>query len=459
MLRRSALVLPFLALGACSDPPQLPDSNLYVVLADGSNPLSGRSLTTARAFFVQDLAGSVEDFVESEIVGGTFDLRVPVQTYAAPILLRVELASVSGVELVGGSPSYYPAESSDLELLVGVPGTCAVVTQTVLATPRASLGAALLGSYAVLAGGDAEGGASSAKLDAIDLLTYTRYGVTDAATTLSASRVVPIDRTRSLVVSEERAPFIWRLFSSDVNAGRPVPTLHVGAATADAVVAAPGHGAAVVGGGDDLTPSGRMSWISASTESVTTLDLAAALPHRVAAFAQNGLWIVSRGDGDAMLEQVAPNGTTATVRIAAIPDGVRLGGSLVFSADGTAGLLFGGVDDMGMIRTDTVRFTGCPDACSASAGPTWSLAREGAFVDPSGLVVGGDAGAGPLTTVERVVFGPLGASFEPFASLTTARAQAAAVRLPTGPLLVFGGLGASGVLGSTEVCFPPPASP
>lgn len=453
MLRRTALVSALL-LGSCQQSVANPSLSISVEMPDGSNPLTGRSLTSARAYFRQDVTGPAEDFVDSVIADGTFDLAVPVASYSSPIEVRVELSSASGVELIGGTPSYYPAEASSLTLLVGVPGTCSTFDVGTAPTARAEAGVALLGSYLLIAGGT-EAGGPSVKLDAVHMLALVHLNGADSTTALGPTRLAAFDRTRALVISDDTGPFVWRIFSTDTTQARTPITLHDGAQLADAVVTADGFGVAVIGGGSDVSPSNQMSWIATDGEDITTVTLAGAYADRTASLAQNGLWIVSRAMGDAMLEQVGVLGASAQMRIASIPDGVRIGGHLVMSADGTKGLIFGGVDGSSAPRTDTVLITGCPDACAASAGPTWTNARVGIAVEPTGILVGGgDAGA-RSALVEQVVFDSVGASIATYGTLAVARSEASVARLPTGPLLVFGGNGASAPLDSIEICFPP----
>lgn len=455
MLRRTALVASLL-LGSCDEGVSYPDMSFSVEMADGSNPLTGRALTQARAYFRQEVTGLDEDFVDSPIANGSFDLAIPVASFSSPIEVRLELSSATGVELVGGTPSYFPSEAAGnaVTLLVGAPGTCDAFGVGTAPVARAGAGAALLGSYLLLAGGTQATGAS-AKLDAVHMLALTHFTAADSTDALGPTRLAALDRTRALVLSDGAAPFIWRIFVANGALTRTPVTLHAGAGTADAVVPAEGFGVAVVGGGSDLAPSNQLSWIASQDEAILTVDLAGAYPDRTASLATNGLWIVSRGNGDAVLEQVGVLGATAEIRIAAIQDGVRLGGHLVMSEDGTRGLLFGGLDDGAMPRTDTVQFHGCPDACAFEAGPDWANARVGITVEPSGLIVGGGDAGGRVATVEKVVFDSAGPSIVPFATLATARSDASVARLPTGPLLVFGGHGASGLLDGLEVCFPP----
>lgn len=455
MLRRLGLLCA-LFVGGCHPTSSLPDTYLTVTEPDGSNPLTGRSLTHARAYFIQDVEGAFEDYVESDIVDGTFDLRLPIGTFSAPMTTRIELSSTAGVELVGGSPSFYPAELPTLKVLVGAPGSCGIVADLALSSARSAMGAALIGGYVLLSGG--VDSAPSVAVDAVDVRRYTMFTLTNADSALGATRSAPIDRTSALVVSSGRVPYVHRIYVSSATLGRPEPTLHVGARTADAVVSAPGYGAVVVGGGDDAAPSNEISWVgprltSDGDEQVVIGTLASAVKNRAASFVMNGLWVVSSDDTNTSLEQFPPRATTSDVRISMINDGVRRGASLVFDPSGTTGLLFGGVDQNGVVRTDTLAFTGCPAACAAAPGPTWTNARTGFALDPSGIVVGGS----PATSqIERVVFPSGVPTIQAYGSLAVPRRDPGVVRLAGGPIVVFGGADLSVPRGDVEACFPAP---
>lgn len=455
MLRRPALALLALAAG-CSTTTQLPDSNLTVTEPGGANPLTGRSLTIARAYFQQELPNSPEDYVESPIANGTFDLTVPIGTYSAPIIIRVALSSLAGIELVGATPSYYPAESTRLKVLVGAPGSCGIVAGIRLATARSASGGALIGSYALISGGEVAAGDSGA-VDALDLLTYTQYALTPAPASLGPTRSAPINRVSAIVVSTARPPYVHRLFAADATTGRPEPTLHAGAQSADAVLAAGTYGAVVVGGGTDLAPSNQLSWIgpidtSTGLERVVPATLSAAAAERAAFFADNGLWIASSDGVTTTLEQVAPFALSSDVRVAFIADGVRRGASLVFDRAGANGLLFGGKDENDMPRSDSVAISGCPAACVVSAGPTWAQARVGAVVEASGVIVGGTPAS---SLVEYVHFDGATPTFETFAFLVSPRSEPSVVRYPGGVVVVIGGDDLSVPRDDIEVCFPP----
>jgi hypothetical protein len=447
MLRRFGFLLVCLASG-CSDTPKLPDLDVAVVDAVGGNPLTGRAITTVRARHREGTAEFSETMVSVE--DGTFDLLLPISDFALPSELRFELSSVTGTELVGSTPEFYPGEGYQVEIVVGVPATCDVVTASQLPVERRAFGTVTLGTFALLIGGIELGGTSK-RIGFHDLLLHTAGAhAFDLPEIPGRSRAAAISRTSALVISEGAAPFTFNLYAR--GDPRKEITLHDGARRSTAVLAAGTDRAVVVGG---LDGGGQpVTGVSFVAEDGTVTGGALNTPHanRVAAYAADGVYVVSRGLGAAALERIPVTGGNAIVLIASIADGVRNGATLFFRADGAEGLLVGGTDENGTPRTDTVRFTGCPDACAASAGPTWTTARATPMTDPAGFLVGG---AGPSTLVERVVFGDAGPVFVSVGQLENARFDGGLLTHPSGALIVFGGEGTSGIRRDVEMCFPP----
>lgn len=443
-------------LGGCTERESFPDLTFLVFDAQGANPLNGRTLTNARAFFLAGTPGAVEDYADSAVEDGSFDIVVPIDDVASTMHVRLELWSAAGVELIGGTVPFFPAEATNVGVIVGEPGTCDPVAGLTIGTARGSMGVSLNGTYLLLSGGVGAAG-SLRDADVVDLLGYTQYHLDDAAAALGATRAAVVSFGESVVVPADAPAYVHRVYAATGTDPRPAVTLHDGAALADAVLAVPGRGAVVIGGGPDAAPSDRVSWVlpqsGSSSNEVRTLTLAAAVPERAAAVADDGIWILSRGAGDATLEQLVDTTTAPILRLGGIPDGVRLGGLLVANEAGTEFLVLGGVDGGGVVRTDTLAIAGCPNACSVSPGPTWTNAREGVSVDPHGVLVGGTVGGVPSDLVERVRRAATGWIVDPVATLTRPRRGAGVLRATSGPVYVFGGQDATGYRNDVEVCF------
>ena len=451
MLRRLFVLL--LLVSGCTDAPEIRDLEVAVVDAIGGSPLTGRAITSVR---IRHREGSETFFdATSDIVDGTFDLNLEVLDYAAVTELRIDLSSASGVELVGSTPEFYPNEgvaAGVVELVVGAPNTCDVVTASQLPIERRGFGIATLGTFALLIGGIEPNGPSE-RIGWHDLLVHGPGAVNfDLPATPGRSRAARISPTRALVISEGDGPFLYDLYT--ITAPRTVVSLHEGASRASAVLEAGENVAVAVGGTDGVgAPVAGVSFVS-NAGVVSTGTLASALPDRVAAYADGAVYVVSRADGDAMLERVvrAETSATSSVLIAAFSDGIREGATLFWSKDGARGLLIGGVDENGDPRTDTVQFSGCPAACVTSAGPTWSTARRAPMTHEDGFLVGGE---GASAIVERVVFGADGPVITARGMLENPRYDGGLLTHPSGALVVFGGEGATGIRRDVEMCFPP----
>jgi len=450
-------------LPACDRRESLPDIEYVVFDAHGDSPLTGRSLTVARAYFIQDVPGAVEDSSESPVVDGTFDVIVPIDDVSVPIQVRLELARDTGVELIGGTPSYYPSQATTVGVIVGEPGTCDAIDGLTIGNARASSGVSVNGTFVLISGGigaDSGGAKSMVDVDAIDLLSFRQYHLTDSPTALGATRSAAIDGLASVVLPTDGSPYVHRVYAAGGTEPRPTITLHAGATSADVAMHVPGIGAVVIGGGSDASPSAELSWVfsagASSANAVRTASLHAAEPDRTATVAANGVWILSRGAGATTLEQAFDTATAPTLRLDGIADGVRRGGLLFANSAGTDLFILGGVDENGALRTDTVAISGCPTACVANPGPAWANARTGFATDGSAFVVGGTVSGVLSPLVERVRFGAAGFSIEAVAQLAVPRRDAGLVRLPTGSVYVLGGTDASGPRNDVEICFATP---
>jgi hypothetical protein len=455
MLRRFVSLVALCLLG-CSETPSLPDIEVRVVDAVGGSPLAGREIATVRVLQREANGEPVETI--STVADGTFDLSLALADFEQPSELRFELRSLTGTELTGSTPIFYPGEGATggLRIVVGAPGTCDVVTASQLPVERRAFGAVALGTFALVIAGIEQGGPSE-RIGWHDLLLHTPGAVTfDLPNTPGRSRAAAASRTHALVISEGDGPFLYNLYAR--SAPRTELTLHPGASRASAVLAAGDGGAIAIGGLDDGNqPVVGVSYVTADAK-IASGTLSTPFFNRVAAYAADGVYVLSRGAGNATLERVVRGmddagepTVTATVLIPALADGVRVGATLFFTADGTQGLLIGGSDQNGMPRTDTVYFSGCPSACVTAPGPTWTTARLSPMTEPSGYLVGGE---GPSALVDRVTFGASGPVITALGPLENARFDGGVLAHPSGTLIVLGGMGTSGIRRDVEMCFP-----
>lgn len=457
MVRR--LILASLALASgCQDVTEHRAHSLVLRTASGA-AVDLSSVSTARIAYDLDTLGSVEEEVSGPVVGGSYDLDVRYLGTKTEIYQRIEFDDSSGTTLLGGTPWLTDADGSSAQVIVGAPGTCEVVPALALGTAREQASAVLAGRYVLVSGGT-EAGGPSAKVDRLDLMTNTIVAMPDTATPLGPSRAAMIDRTSALVLSDLRAPYVQTVTSLDAVAGRYEPGLHAGAETSVWVDNLGASGALVVGGGPAGTPSNLVSFVMPRTHAVYTVPLRTTAERRMIGTGSTGLWVASYVTPTSLtFEHMISEGGDVRRRGSTFNDAAgagleRHGGHMVVDTAGMSMGVFGGTDQNGVVRTDTIKMTGCPVGCFTVAGPTWTNARTGVTV-VNDLIVGGD---GPDAEIERVLL-PINRTdplvIEPFASLTIPRSNPAVVVLPSGPVLVIGGRGASGPVADTEICFPP----
>ncbi len=419
--------------------------DLRVVSPEGGDPLEGTDVDTLRVHFAQ--AGGVAEITESAVDDGAFDVSLPLGDANAVTFLGLDFTGATD-HLLGALPLHTPAEARlAATLVVGRAGSCATLAGFELAAPASSVGGAAVGTYGLLIGGVEAGGASD-RVAYVDLLRADGGALDDAPAALGPTEAVAVTRDIALVLPTESEAFFYDL--GDPDAPFLEVELHDGATDGGTLASAGVLGAVVVGGEVGDAPTDAITFVDSGGEETTT-SLVNARSGAAVAFDGTRVWIAAGdGAGASSLELATFEGAPG-LAIADLGDGVRIGAHLFVSDDGTEALLVGGVDDVGAVRTDTVHVEGCPAACTASPGPTWTSARDGATAVPEGrLLVGGEASA----LVERVDFGPDGPAFVPRGTLDVARRDAAVIPLAAGIVIVVGGDDGAGPRRDAEICFP-----
>ncbi len=423
---------------ACSDPLPPATVELRVITADSRDPFEVASLTRATFALAQ---GDADPITVTEELDETFDVGLVLPDLTARTRTRVLLDDAEGLALHGAAPSFVPVASGGLvRVVVGPPGTCAIVGRASLPTGRVARGHALADTFAVLVAGTDPAGAPSAGVTSIDLL---RFDTLDDQTTdgrlpaleglRGPARAASLATSKLVIVSDDAAV----RYDLGVFTDREAPlNLHDGAAATSAVGSV--GSAAVVAG-----PTARFTWITAEERLIEQSLASARASAALAALGEVALLAGGELDPEApVAELLRPTGSAPIVG----PDpGVRRDGVLLVSGD--RALLVGGLDAAGEPRTDTVLFEGCPDDCRATAGPTWEHPRPG-IVAAGDLLVGGNR-------VERFD----GAAMLEHATLTVSRRAPLAARLDGGLLLVAGGEGDPSPRTEVELCFPAELTP
>lgn len=458
MVRR--LVFASLALAAgCNDGSLLHAPKLLLRDASGA-PADLSGVQSARIVYDFDTLGVVEEEASGPVGNGDYDVDITYLDRRAQSYQRIELRDASGVVLVGGTPWVIRRDGSPIEVIVGTPGTCEIVPDLALATARESASAVLAGRHVLVSGGTEAGGPSAA-VDRLDLVTNTATSLPPTDTPLGPARGAMIDRDSALVLSDLHAPYIQLLESMDPVAGRPEPALHAGAESSPWVDNLGASGAVVVGTSPTDPATRLMSFVMPETHYVYTASLRVSAAERLIGTGAIGLWVGSYTGTTLGWEHVISEAGDVRRKGDSYNDGLgagleRHGAHLMMDRDGMRMGIFGGTDQNGVLRTDTVKVAGCPVGCFTAAGPTWTTARTGAAFHTDGIIAGGDGPDGAL--VERVILPQLPMSpmvIEPFATLNVPRANPAVVVLPSGPVLVIGGRAAAGLVADTEICFPP----
>lgn len=457
-MRHRLALAPLILATACADSTLTTAPSLLARDANGATA-NLAAITSAHVVYEQDRLGSTRKTADGLIVNGRPSVEIRVADANAPISMRLELHDVNGVALVGGTPWIPVTGASEVPITVGVPGTCVVVPDLALGTARDSASAVLLGQYVLVSGGTEASGPSSA-VERFDLTTNTRTAMPPAATPLGPAYAVFLDRAHALVLSDGRPGYIQSVLSMDAVLGRVEPPLHEGAERARQLGVVQGSNSVVIGGGTLASPSHEVSFVVPGTNAVYVQTLPTATPDVIGGAGVTGAWAMAFTGSTAKLFHVTSGVSSVFERIPSYNDGLgtgreRHGAQMLIDPTGFRMLVVGGTDENGVLRTDTILVRDCPVNCFASAGPTWTNARVGATFDRSGIVVGGDV---PSTLVERITLPP-GAGVQPvmetFATLTIPRSRPAVAALPSGPVLVMGGVGSSGQIAETELCFPP----
>ncbi len=429
-----------------------PTIDITIAAPDGGDPLTGSDVDTAHVMVQQGSKAPAS--ADPSVTGGAVDLSFSFDD-SIPVRLALSLTGPT-THLVGAVPPFLSSETGGfLRIIVGTASSCAVIPDATLASPASLSGVAAAGTFVLAVGGEGSAGASG-HAGYVDLLRWLPGSFDDLPDPLGPARAAALDDTHVLIVSAMDVPRVFDLTSTGQ---RTTPlSLHPGANDHSALVPL-GLGVAVVGGGSSDTPSSGISWV---TPDGTTHQTALMTPRADAAAAPfaGGLLVAGGAAAGAPLAEVAdPALPTARALLAGIDDGVRRGAALFLDAAGARALLVGGVDGTGAPRADTWLLEGCPDACRATAGPTWDDARAGAasvaLPGGGGLLLGGQSGADPTRSVDRILFDPSGARIEPSTPLAAARSDARAFTLGgSGIVVVVGGRDVAGPRGDVEACFP-----
>ena len=448
MIRRSVLLgLLCVAGAACSDDVVTFVFDARIVDGDGGNPAAGTDAETLRIALAEGDV-PVREF-EEPVVDGQFDITVEFASFSSPTRLRVDFEGPTTV-LQSAPPAFVPSATQGfMRLVTAAPSSCTSVSFNAMEAPRSSFGMIQSGTFALVAGGTSSDAEQVEFFDAIEWVS--RLFTEDFSVSfLGETRAATVGEGQILVLPAEGTPFVFNM----LNASNRVTqvSLHNGAGPASALVSIPGVGAMVIGGESGGAARAGATLVEPDAE-LTDLNLS--VPRAGATATALGEDVLVVGGNDAGDAEIFLAGSRDGQPIDGVADGVRRGGLLVGDLE-TRALLIGGTDDSDVVRTDTLRFDGCPGSCVSSAGPTWATARTRAILpEYATLVVGGD----DSRAVEEVRWSGDAVAIEPVLEMEVPRAAAGAIVYESGAFVVAGGDDGVSARDDFEFCTPDALTP
>jgi hypothetical protein len=385
--------------------------------------------------------------LEFDIVDGQFDATLEFASFSSVTRLRVEIdGPTTGLQTA--SPAFVPSATPGfLRAVAAAPSTCVEVSFNQMEAPRSEFGMVQSGTFAFVAGGAAQEGDQVEFFDALEW--QSRLFTEDFSVSfLGETRVATIGEGKILVLSAEAPPFIFDM----IDRSNRVTQIVLDASPQSALVSIRGVGAMVIGGESGGAPTTKVSLVEPDG-SIESFDMNTPRSGAAAAAVGEDVLVVG-GDEDGTAEILFTDRFEARP-VAGVADRVRRGALLVSDLESRA-LLIGGVDGTSTLRQDTLRFDGCPSACTSSAGPSWATARSRAIVpEYSALVVGGEG----ARTVEEVQWSGSSVAIEPLFELQVPRAAAGAIVYESGAVVVAGGDDGQVARDDFEFCVPVELAP
>ena len=459
-LRLAVLAALALGLGCGPDDPGPFRIDAQIVTADGADPFASGEYDHLRIEFVQ--AGADPVVYEADLDDPTFEVPFDLDLYIDDARVRVRLTGPSGT--LHGAPPRFRLSDTDakVRVVVGEPGTCAVVPDLEDEPPeppegeepvtlaRAQSGYIRWGGFQLQLGGVAAGGASP-------VVTYSDLFWAEAGQQPLSDLLAPAGRTKAailgddqiLVVAEGGGPWQYALIAPNAESERSEALPLYAAAGADSAITRSTTGAVLVaGGGPAETPSDELALISASGR-VDIGTLRGGRSGGTAVPSGDDVLVVGgvRGEGVPFAERVDLVTLTSTPIDDPAVEPARIE-PLVLEGTGSTWVL-GGTDGAGTPLSTSWVVAGCPGACTLTPGPEVTLGpaprSEGLFLHDG-------------RTVYRAVEEG-GWHLEPVADLVHDRDFGGITAYESGMVYVHGGAGSSGPRKDAELCFPTELAP
>ncbi|MEZ4286640.1 MAG: hypothetical protein R3A47_00470 [Polyangiales bacterium] len=404
----------------------------------GENPLTGSGATEMQLEVKQGSAPLLQTTIELGAERVSYD--VDWLNESVPIDIQARFTGGPNT-LLAATPTFITNRTGGSAFaLTGAASSCVRLETTTLLAARHDFGAMAYEQFALLVGG---GGDASA-IEYVDLLDLEARAFPETSVTsltdLGTTHVQKVAEGLALALTENSGAFLFNMSDSTNRVSTVV--LHNGASVHSAL-ASTSNGAIVVGGQTNDNSAVARFTVIASDRTTTGGDLLQPRTDPIAIRLVDGVFVAGGGNDSA--EYVNPaNASSVAIDY---NDGVREGGLALVSADATQALIFGGKDADGALRTDTLRIAGCPN-CVVTAGPSWPDAREGASAIEGTFIVGG------VDSTHVQTFDFETGAFVDRANLQRSRSAAQGIVLPSGVLLVFGGIDGATARRDVEYCFP-----
>jgi len=476
-----------LALGVACNGSAPSDFVVHMVDATGQSPFTTNCLSgDVRVDVLQGTNAVLTS--HGTLTGSTLGaLSVQIPSYDLVTTIEVTVTCNDGTFLIGATPSFLPVGYAYIDVVLGPPGTCRLLSMPVLSGPRSALSLVGLHANVVAIGGLDGEAAPSASVEVIDPMTLTSTSAlafSGLPTGAGRGRAVALGDAggTQIVLVSDRENLI---LDTAEGAMAPVTTLsglHHGVGSESAVVGLNGNGVAIVGGVFDGIAQTGISWID--TNGTVTLG-ALSVPRRqpgAALVGANELLVVGGQDaGEPLFELVrlfaSPTQPSTTFDVPTHEQ--RYAPVVTTDAQHAAAWVgFGqtAADATGTLLATSWVVTDCSTTCtSITAGPTVAMPRhdvavvthEVGMAGTSGavsetLVIGGAVGTSAVGQIDRITFSNGTVTLGTFGQLANlaGRSAAGAAEVNAGVFLVAGGVDDHQMaLQTIEICFPSALEP
>jgi hypothetical protein len=461
-----------------------PDFVVHLVDAGNGNPFAQCQGGSVRVD-VQQGSSAVLTSNGTLTTGGVLSsLSVEIPSFGLPT--QIEVTAVcndpvrGSITLIGATPHFLPIGFPFVDIVLGEPETCALLSTPRLSTARIAPHFVRLNANLVALGGIEPSGAPSVHVQAIDAVTLTSAtaAMGDIATLsqgVGAGSAFALDDTHVA-------------FASDLNRGvfdaapdaspRELTGLNIpqSATSEAALIGIPGNFVAFIGGAIGSDAVSDITWVSTDGSASSSGSLMFARRRPGVALIQNAnriLVVGGQAAGEPLFELVTLRGDSIAA-FGPSTNELRYGAVVATDTTHARALVVLGSDahDGGTLYTTSWAVSSCSaSGCDFAPGPTFADPRTSVAVvehhlgvvgapapmdDFETLVVGGTDAAGTISPlIDRLHWDGAAWSITAAASLRSPRSSPGAADVGGGIVLTGGGADERGNGDpSLEICFP-----